>query len=900
MPAEPRTVRAVLSGRRLLVALVLALLVPAALGVAAFTSEPEPAPTHTALRHPLLPQAPDSVAVTQFDRSAAATRLARRLAAPQLLAPARIGTGEPRAGRPGTLPTLALAPRNRPYSLVELRTLVPAAFSAVDGAVLLAAHLEVPVGAALVIDARTPDVRLTSGSSGFATLFSRGTTTVRGTAKTPVRISTWDPQRRAADTDMSDGRSFVMQIGGRMDADHGRFEYLGFGTGISSGVAWRGATLAVAGTTPNARRIPTRGTVANSLFAHNRFGAYTHEAQGMHWVGNTFTDNEVYGFDPHDFSNDFVVEGNIAHHNGKHGFIFSRGCARNVLRGNTAYANGGHGLMIDDGRSTPTATIETRLNPSDNNLVTRNTAYDNAGSGVEIEGSSGNIVSNNHLTRNDVGVRIKDGAVATVRGNTIDNSVRYGIHVLDRVTWALISDNRISGSWAAINLASASSAALGANPSTDVSTPLVVDGVADRDPSWTERVKEFLRWNPALLLWGLILGVPGLVAVLRVLWSPLVRPPERGPDDMTVPRRNATSRVVLLLAGLFLLLTACDSAPARNGAPPPAVSESNRVPWPADVPAADRIHCPDSVVEVSTSEQLHAELRNARPGTVIGLADGVYDGTFTASTTGTAQAPLWLCGGAGAVLRGPGTDDGTVLHLEHVRHWRLVGFTVREGRKGVMADGTGDTVIQNLTVTQIGDEAVHLRANSTRNVVRGLTVSDTGLRRVKFGEGIYIGSAASNWCEITACQPDRSDHNVIVGNSIRATTAESVDIKEGTTGGVLADNTFDGADLAGDANSWVDVKGNGWLIQANRGSTATRSGFEVSVAADGWGTANTFDANTADVRGPGYGYELRPPADDPAAGNRVTWSNTATGADAGITNTTFTRPDHGRPHRSEQ
>jgi hypothetical protein len=40
------------------------------------------------------------------------------------------------------------------------------------------------------------------------------------------------------------------------------------------------------------------------------------------------------------------------------------------------------------------------------------------------------------------------------------------------------------------------------------------------------------------------------------------------------------------------------------------------------------------------------------------------------------------------------------------------------------------------------------------------------------------------------------------------------------------------------------------------------------------------------VRGSGYGYELRPPTDDPTARNRVTCSNTATGADAGLTNIT--------------
>ena len=54
-----------------------------------------------------------------------------------------------------------------------------------------------------------------------------------------------------------------------------------------------------------------------------------------------------------------------------------------------------------------------------------------------------------------------------------------------------------------------------------MSTPLVVDGVATRDPSWTDRASQFLRWNPVLVLWGLVLGVPALVAALRVVRAPL-------------------------------------------------------------------------------------------------------------------------------------------------------------------------------------------------------------------------------------------------------------------------------------------------------------------------------------------------------------------------------------------
>ena len=522
MPAKARTIRATLSGRRLLIALALALLVPGALGLAALTYHaPEPAPPSTAVQHPSLPQAPDSVAVAQLDRSVTATRVAKTLTTPQLLPPARTGTAQL-----STLPTLALAPRDTPYTLAELRTLVPAAFSDVPGApgaLLLAGHVEVPVGATLVIDTQTSDVRLPSDPSGFATIISRGTITVAGTAQTPVRISSWDAQQQAPDGGAADGRSFVLQIGGRMDVDHGQFEYLGFGTGTSSGVAWRGAAPKVAGPTPDSGWIKVQGTVTNSVFAHNHFGAYTHQAQGMRWTGNTFSHSEEYGFDPHDFSNDFVVESNTAHHNGKHGFIFSRGCDGNVLRDNTAYANTGHGFMIDNGRSAASATAQARIDPSDDNRVTGNVAYDNAGSGVEIEGGTGNVVADNHLSRNDVGVRVKDRATASVTGNVIDGNVRYGVHVLDPAARAAIEGNHITGSWAAINLAAANSATMGENPSTDVSTPLVIGGVAQRDPSWIDRMGQFLHWNPVLVLWVLTLGVPLLVGLSRFVGAPLRR-----------------------------------------------------------------------------------------------------------------------------------------------------------------------------------------------------------------------------------------------------------------------------------------------------------------------------------------------------------------------------------------
>jgi len=297
---------------------------------------------------------------------------------------------------------------------------------------------------------------------------------------------------------------------------------------------------------------------------------------------------------------------------------------------------------------------------------------------------------------------------------------------------------------------------------------------------------------------------------------------------------------------------------------------------PAGLPDTAPVSCPAATVSVQTADQLTEALAGASAGTVIALADGRYDGNFTASATGTAAAPIFVCGSRDAVLDAGGPKEGYVLHLGGAAYWRFVGFTVSNGQKGVMADGATFSVIQDLHVTGTGDEAIHLRQFSTDNAVIGNDIDTTGLRRDKFGEGVYVGTAQSNWCKISNCEPDRSDRNVVVGNHISGTGSESVDLKEGTTGGLVQDNSFDGTGMTG-ADSWVDVKGNGWLIQRNAGVHSPLDGYQTHNILDDWGLANTFAGNVADVNADGFGYALRP-----LGNNVLRCDNTATGAGSGF------------------
>jgi nitrous oxidase accessory protein NosD len=356
-------------------------------------------------------------------------------------------------------------------------------------------------------------------------------------------------------------------------------------------------------------------------------------------------------------------------------------------------------------------------------------------------------------------------------------------------------------------------------------------------------------------------------------------------------RRAARPAMLVAMVGV-LALGACSSGsrgndneavPSSASAPSASPSASPSPSSPSSPPGPPPASCAGaSTVDVSSAADLQRALDAAVPGQVIRLADGRYAGNFLATAKASAQAPIHLCGSRGAVLDGGQIDGDYTLHLSGAAYWQVSGLTLTGGKKGVMVDAGVGNRIEGLMVTSVGDEAIHLRTNSTDNVVSGNAVRDTGQRRAKFGEGIYIGSAKSNWCQISNCEPDRSDRNVIEGNDVSGTTAEAVDIKEGTSGGVLRGNTFDGSAMLA-SDSWVDVKGNGWRIEDNSGTAAPVDGFQVHEVVDGWGRGNVFTGNAGTLDAKGYVVHV--------AGSRtlqesttVSCDNKAGGAGSGLSN----------------
>jgi len=352
--------------------------------------------------------------------------------------------------------------------------------------------------------------------------------------------------------------------------------------------------------------------------------------------------------------------------------------------------------------------------------------------------------------------------------------------------------------------------------------------------------------------------------------------------SLHAPGRRQAGALAAAAAMTALTLTACSGSqpsPAPTGPRTPTATvgpaTGHPSPLPTPAPSCDNA----GATLVSSASKLRAALATAGPGTTIVLAPGVYEGHFEAITSGTQTQPITLCGSRSAILDGGDLKSGYTVHLDHANWWRLEGFTVTAGQKGVMTDESDHDLIYGLYVHNIGEEGIHLRDFSSYDTVSGNVVRDTGLYTSYYGEGIYIGSANKNWCRYSGCKPDGSDYDVITGNNIADTSAENIDIKEGTIGGVVSDNHFNGTGMnPSSATSWVNVKGNDWKIIDNTGIDSVDDGLSDHQVYPGWGVDNVFGGNEITVNGPGYGIFVQ----NKRLGVQVSCDNSVTGAARGF------------------
>jgi hypothetical protein len=315
---------------------------------------------------------------------------------------------------------------------------------------------------------------------------------------------------------------------------------------------------------------------------------------------------------------------------------------------------------------------------------------------------------------------------------------------------------------------------------------------------------------------------------------------------------------------------------------------------------------------VATAAQLKAALADARPGDTIHLADGSYNGAFYALASGTPTAPITLTGSRAAVLSNTaGACDPNIrasglvsycgygFHLNRASYWHLLGFSVAHGAKGIVLDSANHNVIDGVQVSLSNLKGIHLRTASSDDVVTNSFIHDTGVTEPGFGEGLYFGSAQSNWDkygENGGTGPDRSDRNQALSDTFGPNVgAEHIDIKEGTVNGVISGNHFNGG-VSGQhfADSWVDAKGNNYTFTGNVGVYGTSGGvladgYQVHQILAPWGCGNVWRSNSSDLGGVGnYAIDVTDQSRCSGNLNVVYRSNTVTNAKIGLTNITVT------------
>lgn len=283
-----------------------------------------------------------------------------------------------------------------------------------------------------------------------------------------TRVTSWDRSAKKLDENIKDGRAFILaKYDAEMSIIRSDMSYLGYADGEAYGLSWRDVNPE-GDLTDAPRRTRVTGQVIDSTISHNYYGIYTFQARDMIFRGNKFFSNVQYGFDPHDFTHDVIVENNEAYDNGSHGFIISRGCSNFVFRNNISRDNkvrpgsknpSAHAFMLDPGADPEKANVPQV--PSVYNIIENNVAYGNDGYAIRIYGSNDNIIRNNLFYNNRSGITIEKGSTRNLilgneirdnRGEPVIDPVSgettikggYGIYTVQGADGNTIKDNIIS------------------------------------------------------------------------------------------------------------------------------------------------------------------------------------------------------------------------------------------------------------------------------------------------------------------------------------------------------------------------------------------------------------------------------------------------------------------------
>jgi parallel beta-helix repeat protein len=262
-------------------------------------------------------------------------------------------------------------------------------------------------------------------------------------------------------------------------------------------------------------------------------------------ISNTAVDNAAAGL---------VVDGSIGNRlrgntvRGGTTGIEIRNSRANPVEGNKVSGVNGPGIDLDGGASN--RVTGNRIERSHIGLYLKRAARSSVVGSNQIlasgqfgiylsAGASGNRATSNYIQGGFSGIRAKDARGNRIVGNTIVDATDSGISLHGDVRSTLVTDNRISGRGgrAPIEQLSAASGLAGVRVEANNTAGWVV---VRPTLGPVDRLRNFVRFHPTVLLWGCVLLPPTLLLPIR-LWH-LRRLRRRRQATQMPPRRPANRR----------------------------------------------------------------------------------------------------------------------------------------------------------------------------------------------------------------------------------------------------------------------------------------------------------------------------------------------------------------------
>ena len=166
------------------------------------------------------------------------------------------------------------------------------------------------------------------------------------------------------------------------------------------------------------------------------------------------------------------------------------------------------------------------------------------------------------------------------------------------------------------------------------------------------------------------------------------------------------------------------------------------------------------------------------PGDIVYVKNGTYreDVYISGKNGGANYITYQNYPGHSPVIRGTGVENGR-SKIVNSSFIKFIGFTITNFQQGIFVEQSNNIILQNLKIYDIGQEAVHIRFNSSFVILRDSVIHDTG-KLQRYGEGVYIGTSTS---QQPNGPPYDNTHDILLkNNTIYNTGDECIEAKEGT------------------------------------------------------------------------------------------------------------------------